>query len=49
MNACSQLVPLGEGVEAMVFLEPEMPPLYSEPAIKVKTIVDGIPEARYLS
>uniref|UniRef100_A0A6A7FZQ8 Kinetochore-associated protein 1-like n=1 Tax=Hirondellea gigas TaxID=1518452 RepID=A0A6A7FZQ8_9CRUS len=42
----SQLMPLGEGMEAMVFLEPEMPPDYQRPVIKIKTIVDGIPEAR---
>ncbi|XP_047741083.1 uncharacterized protein LOC108674946 [Hyalella azteca] len=38
----SALVPLAGGVEAMVFLEPDT----DARAIKIKTIIDGVPEAR---
>ena len=36
----SILVPLGESLEAMVFLEPQLS------SLKVKTIIDGVPETR---
>lgn len=49
MSAGCELLPLGEGVEAMVFLEPdESSSSQANAGIKIKTIVDGVPEARFV-
>lgn len=47
VNKCTQLVFIGEGAESIMFLEPDVDAAsLLTSSLKLKSIVDGVPEAR---